>query len=394
MQDFNNCPHVNIVIDYDDHHPENSLCCCEYFDHNQERTHLLACCCNCSEFDQCCENLLCCNGISRRQASRVMSIIANRLRFPWGGGARRMSFDALCPLFLIPLMLFLAAQGVWYTFGVFMCLPLALGYLHNYIIKFKPDSKFFLSWTITTIVLSMYMFQTMSPYFLITTEENLACVVLFSSSVYCLVRARYLAKSSHVKTYSYLPSSSTESIVNISDDSVSSLTTSFNIGDGICPECRKQIPARAYHCSICNVCVLKRDLHCVWLDCCIGEKNHRFYLLGIILLMCYGFLVSDLMLITLCLPVKVFFTVQLPEDCSEVYEDIMLTQYFVLAIYLLIISFFLLSLVCHEFYMISFGITGHEWRISSNRCFYCLRRASVYSRGVWENWYNFLTNNS
>lgn len=30
-----------------------NLCCCEYFDENNERNHILGCCCNCIEFDMC-----------------------------------------------------------------------------------------------------------------------------------------------------------------------------------------------------------------------------------------------------------------------------------------------------------------------------------------------------
>lgn len=35
-------------MSYDDPDP---LCCCEYFDRNNERNHILACFCNCVEFD-------------------------------------------------------------------------------------------------------------------------------------------------------------------------------------------------------------------------------------------------------------------------------------------------------------------------------------------------------
>lgn len=31
------------------------LCCCEYFDRDNERNHLLGCCCNCIDFDIACE---------------------------------------------------------------------------------------------------------------------------------------------------------------------------------------------------------------------------------------------------------------------------------------------------------------------------------------------------
>lgn len=391
MQDHN---HHSLNIEVEESDDNNQLCCCEYINLQQERTHILLCCCNCSEFDQCCENLLCCHGISRRQVSRLIFMFRDQLRYPWGGGARRMTADTLLPILLIPSMLFFAAQGVWYSFGVFLGLPLALGYLHNYLIKYKPDSKFFVSWAIITVLLASYMFYTMGPIFLFDPAENYAAILLLLASFCCFLRTRFLAKLGVVKSYSILPTSSTESIVNLSDDSVNSLTTSFNITETICPACCKQIPPRAYHCNICDVCVFKRDLHCVWLDCCIGGKNHRIYVVGLILLFFCAALVSDVMLVTMCLPVRVFFSVQVPVDCSEVYMDIMYTQYFVLALYLLVVCGFLLCLIVHEFTMVSLGMTGHEWRLSNNRYYWHIRRASVYSRGFWRNWYIFLTDKS
>jgi len=45
-----------------------------------------------------------------------------------------------------------------------------------------------------------------------------------------------------------------------------------------CYICRLNSPPRSYHCTQCDACILKRDLHCVFAGCCIGYHNHRFYL--------------------------------------------------------------------------------------------------------------------
>uniref|UniRef100_A0A8D8LPK7 Palmitoyltransferase n=1 Tax=Cacopsylla melanoneura TaxID=428564 RepID=A0A8D8LPK7_9HEMI len=394
MQQCIDNPVVNI-IECDEDLSNSNLCCCEYVNHNQERSHILACCCNCVELDQCCENLLCCRGLYQHQVSRVMAMIADKIRIPWRGGARKTAIDTLLPIILVPGMLALAASGVWFSFGVFMCLPLVLVYLHNILPKYIPNTKFFFVWAITTIVITHIMFQwNIVDLLMIETVEIIQFYVLFLGSLFCFFRTRVLAKSNHVKTYSVLPSSSNESIVNMSDDSVNSLTTSFNIRESICTECRKQIPPRAYHCNICNVCVYKRDLHCVWLDCCIGEKNHLMYVVGLLLLLICMIYSANLILICVCAPYYLFLTVQMPEDCSEVYVDYKYAQFFVLAIYFLFISVFLICLLSHEFYMISLGMTGHEWRLTSTRHYYCFRPTSVYSRGFWKNWKLFFANNS
>lgn len=37
--------------------------------------------------------------------------------------------------------------------------------------------------------------------------------------------------------------------------------------------------ARYSHCAVCDVCVLLRDHHCVWMNTCIGAHNRVFFVL-------------------------------------------------------------------------------------------------------------------
>ncbi|ELP83414.1 palmitoyltransferase PFA3, putative [Entamoeba invadens IP1] len=46
-----------------------------------------------------------------------------------------------------------------------------------------------------------------------------------------------------------------------------------------CYHCEKFRKSRAYHCSICHQCVDEKDHHCVWLACCVGKKNLKFFVL-------------------------------------------------------------------------------------------------------------------
>lgn len=45
-----------------------------------------------------------------------------------------------------------------------------------------------------------------------------------------------------------------------------------------CRKCRADKPPRAHHCSICNVCVLRMDHHCPWINNCVGLRNHGHYI--------------------------------------------------------------------------------------------------------------------
>lgn len=47
----------------------------------------------------------------------------------------------------------------------------------------------------------------------------------------------------------------------------------------LCKECKVPRPERTHHCSRCGVCVLRYDHHCIWINNCIGFKNHKYFLL-------------------------------------------------------------------------------------------------------------------
>eukprot|EP00727_Mastigamoeba_balamuthi_P005448 m51a1_g1522 hypothetical protein (575) ;mRNA; f:440947-444774 len=56
------------------------------------------------------------------------------------------------------------------------------------------------------------------------------------------------------------------------------------IGD-ICPTCLIVKPLRSKHCRACNRCVARFDHHCVWLDNCVGQANHRGFI-AVLVLVC------------------------------------------------------------------------------------------------------------
>lgn len=47
----------------------------------------------------------------------------------------------------------------------------------------------------------------------------------------------------------------------------------------VCTVCECRRPPRAWHCNICDICVLKRDHHCTFFACCVGYYNHRYFML-------------------------------------------------------------------------------------------------------------------
>lgn len=52
-----------------------------------------------------------------------------------------------------------------------------------------------------------------------------------------------------------------------------------------CHFCQINCPPRAYHCPICDECILRRDQHCMFSGNCVGFYNHRHYFLAVFYVM-------------------------------------------------------------------------------------------------------------
>ncbi|RKP38014.1 DHHC palmitoyltransferase-domain-containing protein [Dimargaris cristalligena] len=57
------------------------------------------------------------------------------------------------------------------------------------------------------------------------------------------------------------------------------VTVKFNGTKRYCRKCNMPKPDRAHHCSVCQVCVLKMDHHCPWINNCVGHGNHKVFIL-------------------------------------------------------------------------------------------------------------------
>lgn len=92
----------------------------------------------------------------------------------------------------------------------------------------------------------------------------------------------------------------------------------------ICKHCHKYMPPRAFHCPICRTCIARHDHHNVWLDCCIGESNHRLYFAGTLFGLWAALVGSNLALTTICHPMLIGSVlgvhVFVPDDCSDIFD--------------------------------------------------------------------------
>lgn len=116
----------------------------------------------------------------------------------------------------------------------------------------------------------------------------------------------------------------------------------------LCPECFVIKTPRSFHCSTCNQCIERYDHHCVWLNNCIGIKNHRLFLVFICVL---AATISSLFSTTIFYYTKLSYPIEIYDLKYIVFRDYLeqyVTDYLVVSIAywtaLIIIAFFLIPI--------------------------------------------------
>lgn len=60
----------------------------------------------------------------------------------------------------------------------------------------------------------------------------------------------------------------------------------------VCTTCMIVRPPRAFHCSICGVCIEAQDHHCPWMGTCIGKRNLKYFLSFLFLTALHAFVTA------------------------------------------------------------------------------------------------------
>lgn len=336
------------------------LCCCEYFNLNNERYHILECCCNCIDFDEAFDRFVCCNPISGRRKTRMLLIFQDRLRIPWRGGAKQIALDAIIPIFAVPFIIGISAINELCMLLMIATTFTTLFYFYWRVERLFPKTKLFLVWIIMSIIWSFFIFEYTVPLLEILPEENCILIAMICISLFCLYKTRRKAKESFVDQ------------VLLPDGAETAILMDHEDGPAEVPNLLFPPPTADYYegnwfCPVCHAIVAKHDHHSYLLACCIGKANHRYYIFGILFGLLAIVIAANLALTSVCHPLLIIkalgIHVLLPDDCSEVFDQYEMALPFVLSIYGLILSVILLIEVIFELYLVSAGLTISSWRM-------------------------------
>lgn len=336
----------------------DTLCCCEFIDQKKNRSHILACCCDCVDFDEGFESYITGRGIPNNKFQAFMATIQDRLRIPWRGGAKQIAIDSLLPILILPSIFLIAAQSLWWTIFSFSLVTFFLLYIFKFLISTIPRTKFFFSWTIISIILLYIIFEfVVIPLLEILLHENIGLSCLISAFLYCL----YALKIRATQLHKYENQES---------------------------EAFSRPGSRYYNCGICQTTVPDKDHHCLWFDCCIGRHNQCLFILSLFFASASLLYSSNLTLTSVCHPFVFYKTILLPDDCSEVYEQFDLGVSFVSAVYSIVLAVIILVLLVQQIILVSVGLTTKEWRQLTlfQKCLLGLTARKPYNRGFFKNW--------
>ncbi|KAJ8316434.1 hypothetical protein KUTeg_006448 [Tegillarca granosa] len=378
---------------------EEPLCCCEYENIKGERSHILACFCDCEALDEASDACLTCRRITPGTQNKIHDDIADRCRIPGfcGQGAVKLPLDVVTPVIVIPVCLCMATMGPVMTVFVMLVMPIFMLFFYKaWRLNHKTRTKFFFAWGVTSCVLMFLVFQIfVIAYREVLLWENL----LLTTSGFVMFYYMYKTRSnqSFIRSSKKIPINSKKKIQNKKSEEPGSeeidqknnivkYTTSLEemtapaipledvpwidsrpIKDGKiitwCNVCEVQRPPRSGHCNVCESCVPVRDHHCVWIDCCVGASNHRPFIVSMFLFVFCGFYGFHLTMTTICTPEMYLDYFLLPNDCRFIYGDF------------------------------AQNITSQEYHAASKRGYLwwgLFAKNNIHNHGVIRNWKDFL----
>lgn len=404
---------------------DEGLCCCEYYNNQGERTHLLACCCDCEAFDQIADRVLKCEKVPSSLVDKFIDTVIDRCRIPGltSGGAAKVNLEIVTPIVVVPTSLILCAVGPITACLVLSLLPYFCFFFYRTWKRKtnKTRTKFFFIWGLTSLLFMYFLFE-----MIICSHTNVSFVsnLLISSLVIGMSVALMFAKSDpgiipNDKIKRYLHESfgffgmmETASSVDKEDSANFEVVEHDDVpvpvededdypekpvlltkgqcdGSNWCRSCCIDRPPRSGHCTVCDVCIQNRDHHCVWIDSCVGAKNHRSFLVAITIFVITGYYGSYMTLTSVCDP---SWPHEITCPLSVAYRDFKWAICYAGAWYTVFVSTIMLIGLVHQIILISQNVTSQELHTAAKfgkTRFLLWYPDNVYNRGLIQNWVDF-----
>ncbi|KAM9744667.1 palmitoyltransferase ZDHHC12-B-like [Menidia menidia] len=163
------------------------------------------------------------------------------------------------------------------------------------------------------------------------------------------------------------------------DETVAMIPQSSTLRQRRCGYCHLQQPMRAKHCQTCKRCVRRFDHHCPWIENCVGERNHRWFMVYLLVQM-----------LALLWALHIILSGISPGATWELWlwaNGVLLAALAVIGVFSAVV---LLLLGCH-FYLISINSTTWEF-MSRHRISYlknCDSEENPFDRGPLCNLWDF-----
>lgn len=402
------------ATDFDD-----SLCCCEYIDRDGEKNHMVACFCDCEDLDNTCDRWINCKPLKPVTLQRTVETILDRFRIPWVSGARKIEISLVPPLILLPAFLHVAALHYLLTVIILTSLPVVVLWYYYLTHRNKGQTLFFLSLGLFSLG---YMYYTFLREVVPRGDVGTVQVITITSGLLLMLGALTQAKKDpgylNIKTRSIRlslkgsPESTNRKTVRSNgfhkslsgsdmkytaeDDTVDCARLSENPAiteKDWCTACKLVKPARAGHCRICSACVSRLDHHCVWINNCIGESNHRSFLCALFLFLVTAIYGITLTLGTICRGRSIFIALLY---CPGVYADYSSALAFTCTWYCTIVTAAMSYIFMVQLLNVSYNVTEREARMAlrdktGRRYLWGLIvDTGLYNRGFFQNWMQFL----
>ncbi|MCI4394132.1 hypothetical protein PGIGA_G00165370 [Pangasianodon gigas] len=335
------------------------------------------CCCDCEEVDDVCERLLCTDWEKPSPLSRFLPV--------------HVDLSVLPPMVLLPVLLRVAALHCMLGVVVLTALPVLVLWYYYVTHRKKRRTLFFLT---------LALFSLAYMYFLFITEilprgnvDNRQVVTVTTGLIMTLVS---LARTK--RGPGFVRADPTCPISHRGPAYCNGVSQSESPGGKKwCPVCRLVRPERAGHCRICGECVLRLDHHCVWINCCIGQANHKHFLLTLLLFLMTSLYGISMVLRSVCPRQSVFIA---PLYCPGVYNQYSTALCFTCVWYSCIVTGALCYLLVLQLVNVSCNVTEREVHVAlrnrTARSRFCgvVVETGTYTRGFVHNWIEFLTMNT